>query len=71
LQDTGIFAEQAHFELETDNSGVKTIPNLGVIEMNWLEKFLEETIAVNAYLFWQKYLRQEDRDKNSEEGSDR
>jgi len=38
--------------------------------MDWLEKLLEETIAVNAYLFWQKYLRQEDRGKNSEEESD-
>lgn len=37
--------------------------------MNWLEKFLEETIAVNAYLFWQKYVRQENRDKDSEEES--
>jgi len=38
--------------------------------MDWLGKFLEETIAVNAYLSWQKYLRQEDRDKNSKEESD-
>lgn len=35
--------------------------------MDWLGKFLEETIGVNAYLFWQKYLRQENRDKNSED----
>ena len=38
--------------------------------MSWLEKLLEETIAVNAYLFWQKYLRQENHSKNSEEESD-
>ena len=38
--------------------------------MDWLEKLLEETIAVNAYLFWEKYLRQESRGKDSEEGSD-
>ena len=37
--------------------------------MNWFEKLLEETLAVNAYLFWQKYLRQESRGKNSEEES--
>jgi len=36
--------------------------------MDWLEKLLEETIAVNAYLFWEKYLRQESRGKDSEEG---
>jgi len=35
--------------------------------MDWLEKLLEETIAVNAYLFWEKYLRQESRGKDSEE----
>ena len=38
--------------------------------MDWLEKLLEETIAVNAYLFWEKYLRQENHGKNSEEESD-
>ena len=38
--------------------------------MDWLEKFLVETIAVNAYLFWQKCLRRENRDKNSEEEPD-
>lgn len=37
--------------------------------MDWLEGFLEETLVVNAYLFWQKYLRQENRDENSEEES--
>lgn len=35
--------------------------------MNWLEKFFEETIAVNAYLFWKKYVQQENGDKNSED----
>lgn len=35
--------------------------------MGWFEKLLEETIAVNAYLFWQKYVRQKNRDKNSED----
>jgi len=39
--------------------------------MDWFERFLEETIAVNAYLFWKKYIRQEKSDKNSEEESDR
>ena len=38
--------------------------------MDWLEKLLEETIAVNAYLFWEKYLRQESRGKNSKDESD-
>jgi len=38
--------------------------------MNWFEKLLEETLAVNAYLFWQKYLRQESRGKNSKDESD-
>ena len=38
--------------------------------MGPLEKFLEEITAVNAYLFWQKYLRQESRGKNPEEESD-
>jgi len=37
--------------------------------MDWLEKFLEETIAVNTHLFWQKYIRQENRDENSKEES--
>jgi len=35
--------------------------------MDWLEKFLEETIAVNACLFWKKYVQQENGDKNSED----
>ena len=35
--------------------------------MDWLEKFLEETIAANAYLFWQKYVQQENFDKNLED----
>jgi len=38
--------------------------------MDWLEKLLEETITVNAYLLWQKYLRQESRGKNSKDESD-
>jgi len=38
--------------------------------MDWFEKLLEETIAVNAYLFREKYLWQESRGKNSEEESD-
>jgi len=37
--------------------------------MDWLGKFLEETIAVNTHLFWQKYIRQENRDENSKEES--
>jgi len=37
--------------------------------MDWFERFLEETIAANAYLFWQKYIRQENRDENSKEES--
>lgn len=35
--------------------------------MDWLGKFLEETIAVNAYLFWKKYVQQENGDQNSED----
>lgn len=38
--------------------------------MNWLQKFFEETITVNAYLLWRKYFRQENYDENSEEESD-
>lgn len=49
----------------------KILRNLGVNKMDWLDKFLEETTAVNAYSFWQKYLRQDKRDKNLEEESDR
>ena len=37
--------------------------------MDWLGKFLEETIAVNAYLFWKKYVQQENDDENSEDKS--
>ena len=50
--------------------GAKSLRNLGVNKMGWLEKFLEETIAVNAYLLWEKYLRRENHGKNSEEESD-
>lgn len=37
--------------------------------MGWFDKFFEETIAVNAYLFWKKYVRQENDDENSEDKS--
>ncbi len=33
--------------------------------MDWLERFLEETIAANAYLFWKKYVQHENGDESS------
>jgi len=34
--------------------------------MDWFEHFLEETIAVYAYLSWQKDVRQESHSKKSD-----
>lgn len=61
----GVFGGKSIFGFK-----LRILWNLGANEMNWFEKFLEEILAVNAYLFWQKCLRQENRDKNSEEKSD-
>jgi len=35
--------------------------------VDWFEELMEETIGVNAYLLWKKYVQQENGDKNSED----